>query len=530
MIINIPREELHQKVYLFGLALLVCCLPLSKYMLSISQFLLAANWIMEGDFRQKARTMLQKPAMLLFSSLFFVYAASLLFSENSDAALLKIKNVLPVLVLTIVMGTSKSLSDKQTKWLLLLFSGAVLIAAMVCTLNFIVEIIPVDGNFRKISLFMIHIVFSMMIVMAICILFYFTFYKRYTSGNLEKFLYLTGAFLLILFLFFLKSFTGILIFLTVTIVFALNLAIKRNHSVTRIVLFILVSISVLAPMGFIIHAYNKNFTTKPPKLTDLEATTANGNPYSHNLATGIQENGHFSDIYICEPELLKEWNKISRIPYHQTDGRGQAIFGTVKRYLTSLGLRKDSAGLSKLSRNDIDRIEKGLANYKFGDKPDFYQRIYETLWEVQVFTKTGYVQHHSLGQRFAFYRIAAIIIRDHPWIGVGIGDMQDAMLAEAGNNKLYVDPRWEGQPHNQFLSFLLAFGILGFLWIMYSWIQAVLLVRAHKQLLFNLFAIIMLISMLVVDPLHSYFCIMFFAFFGNLFLSDTHTAEKEEAR
>ncbi|MFO7370378.1 MAG: O-antigen ligase family protein [Bacteroidales bacterium] len=522
MKLTIPRQQLHRYAYLFGLAFLVSCLPLSKYLLSVVQFFLIANWLIEGNFRQKLHNLVQKPALLLFASLFLVYACSLIYSQNFEAGFVKVKNVLPVLVLALIMGTSEPLSKVHTKWLFILFSVAVSVAALICIAHYLTDAEQYEDDFRKISVFMNHVVFSMMINMAITILLYLSFYNRYPAHRIWRLVFISAAAGLAAFLFFLGSVTGMVTFLLIILVFVVNMARAKAAVPLRNVVFILTATAWIAPVVWLFLTYQENFNAEPPDPTQLEMVTPGGHPYTHDLLTGIQDNGHFSGIYICEPELQRQWNRISKISYDQLDGRGQAIFGTVKRYLTSLGLRKDSVGLSMLTPHDIQKIEKGLANYKFESKPGIRQRIYETLWEIQVLLKSGYVQRHSLGQRFAFYKTAASVIRNHMLFGVGIGDMQDAMLEEARKSRLYVDPRWEGQPHNQYLSFLLAFGIFGFAWIFYSWVHATLLSGAFRNLLFNLFWLIMLVTMLVGDPIHSYFSVMFFAFFGCLFLAETH--------
>lgn len=527
MKLNIPRQQLHRYAYLFGLAFLVSCLPLSKYLLSVAQFFLIANWLIEGHLSQKFRNLTQKPALLLFASLFLVYAFSLLYSHNFEAGFTKVKNVLPVLVLALIIGTSEPLSKVHTKWLLTLFFVAVAAASLVCITRYLTNTAQYDDNFRKISVFMHHVVFSMMINMAISVLLYFTFYNRYPAHLIWRLVYISAAAVLAAFLFFLGSVTGMVTFLFVILVFVLNLTRAKAAVPVQNVIFILTALAVIAPVVWLFRTYQENFNAEPPDPAQLEIVTPGGHPYTHDLSTGLQDNGYFTDIYICEPELQRQWNRISKIPYDQLDGRGQAIFGTVKRYLTSLGLRKDSVGLCMLTPHDIQKIEKGLANYKFQSKPGIRQRIYETLWEIQVLSKSGYVQRHSLGQRFAFYKTAASAIRNHLLFGVGIGDMQDAMLEEARKTRLNVDPRWAGQPHNQFLSFLLAFGIFGFAWILYSWIKAALISGAFRNLLFNMFWLIVWITMLVSDPIHSYFSIMFFAFFGCLFFAETN--EKKPA-
>jgi hypothetical protein len=518
MKLDIPRSALHQKVFLFGLALLVCCLPLSKYLMSISLFLIALNWIIEGNLRKKAVVILQKPALVLFASVFFLYVAGLLYSQNFSEGLAKIKNALPLLLLPLIFGTSLPLSNKHIKWLLLLFSGAVLIASLLCVILYQVNGLPADGDFRKISVFMPHSRFSLMIVMTIFILLYLTFYNGYKSAHLEKSFFFICACLLIAFLFFLRSFTGIIVFVSMAMVFLLNRVIRDNRPVVRYALLIMVSGSLIALTTLLVYTYVRNFEAKPVGLSALEKLTANGNPYSHNITTGVQENGYFTDIYVCEPELKEEWDKISSIPYDHLDMKQQPISGTIKRYLTSLGLRKDSAALSKLNTTDIQHIEEGLANYKFRNAPGVYQRIYETLWEIHILTRTGFVQHHSFGQRLVFLKIAYFVIRDNLWTGVGTGDVYDSMLTQSKINTPAIDPLWVGKPHNQYIFFMLAFGIFGFLWIVWCWVYSVIRTKTYRSLLFNLFAGIILISMLTIEALESYENMVFFAFFYCLFV------------
>jgi O-antigen ligase len=381
--------------------------------------------------------------------------------------------------------------------------------------------IPADGDFRKISVFMLHIRFSLLIVMAILILLYLTFYNRYKSIHRERLLFFISACLLIAFLFFLRSFTGIIIFVLTAMVFLINLGIRNKRPVVRYALLILISGFSLVLAGFFLNTYMKNFRAKPFNPDSLEKFTASGNPYTHNIASNVLENGNYIDLYVCEPELRHEWNKISGIPYDSTDMKGQAINTTIKRYVTSMGLRKDSAALSSLTTTHVRSIEKGLTNYKFTEDPGIYQRIYETLWEIQILAKTGYVQQHSLGQRFAFIKAADYVFSDHKWTGVGTGDVYDSMLAIPKTNIPEIEPRWEGKPHNQYVFFLLAFGIFGLLWIAWCWIFPVARTKTNRFLLFNLFAGIILISMLTLDTLESYDSMVFFTFFYCLFAFGT---------
>jgi len=518
MKLTIPREDLHQKVYLFSLAILVCCLPLSRYLLSISQFLLLINWLLQGRFRQKVRLALNNPAILFFGSLFLIYCIGLLYTQNLATGLARVKNALPLLLLPLVMGTSKTLSAKEFRLLLLLFSSAVITAAMVCLVNYFITDAPVNGDFREVSIFMLHIRFSLMIVMSMFILLYFLFSKDIPCTISEKLLFLSGACFLAAFLLFLRSFTGIIIGMVLALVFLLNMTFRSKRPLIRHAFLFIIAGTLTGFFVLTLSVYRQNFHAGPVHPDTLEIYTVNGNRYSHDILSGALENGHYIDLYVCETELKKEWNKISRIPYDSLDRKGQSISYTIRRYLTSKGYRKDSAALSKLDGSDIQRIEDGLANYTFRNNPGIYQRLYETLWELHILSRTGYMLQHSMGQRIAFLEASWPVLKENIWTGVGTGDVYDAMLHSAREKRLTVDPQWEGKPHNQFIFFILAFGMAGFLYLLFCFIYPVMANRAYRSLLFNLYAGIILISMLTLDTLESYDSMVFFAFFYCLFV------------
>lgn len=522
----LPREDVHRKVYLFGLALLVCCLPLSRYVLSISQFLLALNWILEGRFREKTGRIAHNPAIWLIVMVPVVYAISLLYSGNVEMGLIRTKNTLTLIVLPVVMGTSVPLSGKQVKQLIYLFSGAVIVAAGVSLVNYYILDTHSTGDFRNISFFMLHARFAQMVILAIFSLLYLVFYERIQSGRREKRYAFAAASLLTAFLFLLRSFSGIIIFLIMAVVFALNTAIRMKGR-WRIATLTLLAGSFLAVMATITYTWFRNFHASPVRLSELENFTSAGNPYSHDLQTGALENGYLIDIYVCEPELAREWNRISNIPYDSSDRRGQDISVTLKRYLTSKGLRKDSSALHQLNVADIEHIENGLANCRFHENPGVSQRLYETLWEIHILARSGYVLKHSLGQRYAFHVVAGDVIRNNLWKGVGIGDVYDVMRQTAKVEMPEIDPRWEGKPHNQFIFFTVAFGLTGLLCILFCLGYPVYTSKAYRIHVFNIFAGTIFLSMLSLDTLESYYSMVFFAFFYCLFVVGSGLTENK---
>ncbi len=515
---RIPREELHNGIYVFALAVLVCCLPLSRYVLSISQFILAFNWLAEGEFRQKATILRRKPAVLVFISVSLIYLAGTLYSDNIPAALTKVKNTVPLVLIPLVISTSRPLSPKNVSRLFFLYTLAVSVAAIICISNYLLDPAAADRNFRKLSLFIPHIRFSLLIIMAIFILLYLVFFKPFPIRRPLQAAFVTEAFFLAAFLFMLRSFAGILIFfLCLTLFLAQTSLLKGRKIRGRAIVSVLLALN-FAAVFLVVFVYYKNF--HPPSVDPalLDEKTVNGTRYEHNFSDKTMENGYYVNLYVCEPELSKSWNARSKIKYDSTDQRAQPVATTIKRYLTSKGLRKDSVSLSQLGDEEIQAIEKGRANYAFKAKPGFSQRLYETLWEIHIWRNTGYVKQHSFGQRIVYLQTAWELIRNNPLTGVGSGDVQGLMMQITRKNRHDVEGRWKGEPHNQFAFFLMAFGIPAFIWIMFSWTYPVLVSRSYRYLLFNLFAVTVLVSMLVLDTIESYDNMVFFAFFYSLFV------------
>ncbi len=513
---RITRQELHRGIYVFSLVLLVCCLPLSRYVLSISQFLLFLNWLAEGRLREKTTIVRQTPALWIFMSVILVYLLGSLYSANLDGAVTKVKNVLPLVLIPLVVATSKPLSPRDVSRLFVFYSLAVTAAAIICIAGYLIDPSAVDRNFRKFSIFMPHIRFALLIILDILILLYLVIFKPYPVSRSRQATCVALALFLIVFLFVLRSFAGIIILFLCLMVFIIRTTMLKSSRRSAYVVITAIAAACFIAAFYVIHFYNRNFNPTDVDLANLEKKTVNGNAYEHNLDDRTMENGHFVNLYVCEPELRKEWNARSQLSYDSTDRKGQPVFTTLKRYLASRGLRKDSASLSLLGNNEIHAIEWGLANYAFSVKPGLYQRLYETLWEVHIWRVSGYVKWHSFGQRLVYYQTAGRIIRNNWLTGVGTGDVYSTML-EVTRKDHEVEARWKGEPHNQFTFLLMAFGIPGFAWIFFAWIYPVVVNRSTRYLLFNLFAVIVLVSMMVLDTIESYDNMVYFAFFYTLF-------------
>ena len=76
-------EKIHRYIYLFSIILLGVSIPFSVFLMSTSQFLMATNWLLEMDFKNKLeRIKHNKPALFLMA-LFLLHLVWMLNSENT---------------------------------------------------------------------------------------------------------------------------------------------------------------------------------------------------------------------------------------------------------------------------------------------------------------------------------------------------------------------------------------------------------------------------------------------------------------
>ncbi|NJK85176.1 MAG: O-antigen ligase family protein [Bacteroidales bacterium] len=132
--------------------------------------------------------------------------------------------------------------------------------------------------------------------------------------------------------------------------------------------------------------------------------------------------------------------------------------------------------------------------------------------------KNGNPSGHSLIQRIEYVKNAAQIIKRNFWTGVGTGDVKDEFMSQYENSESQLDLKWRLRAHNQYVTFLLTFGIIGFSWIMFSFFFPVFYEKKHLDFLAIIFLLIAFLSMLNEDTLETHTGISFFAFFYSFFI------------
>jgi hypothetical protein len=309
------------------------------------------------------------------------------------------------------------------------------------------------------------------------------------------------------------SFTGIVILAVVTAMILIIIMVHSKNNIVRISLLAVFAALSSGAVFYVSKEYRAFYKDPGHYPVALEKYTASGNQYSHFPERPDRENGSRVWLYINEDEMSREWNKVSNFIYDGEDSKGQILRVTLIRYLTSCGLRKDSSGVASLAERDIRAIERGNTNRIFTENRPLKSKIYELIWQIDYYKNGGNPSGHSVTQRVEFFRTGWSVFRSYPLTGTGTGDLKTEYRKRYVEDGSVLDPEYRLTPHNQYLTFLVSFGITGFIVVLFSLISPLFLTGAYRHFLPAIFAAIIFLSMLWEDTLETHTGVSFFAYF-----------------
>jgi len=532
--------------YILGLSVLIIFVPHSKIMLSIAQFWLAGVFAMDRFnnrkwleyFRSNSllkciygavpisfyflfhsilkgfRAFINNRPVMIFSSILLLHFIGLIFTTDFSYATKDIRTKLPLFLLPLFISTSPAFNKRYFYGFMLLFIASVMVRTLMNSWNLFA------GHFvdiRDISKSISHVVLALHISLVIFTLGYFIVKSRTFSIGL-KVLFVVVDFWMMTYLVLAHSATGLVITGLTVLIFVIVLLLRSHKIWLKISLlsFLLISIGFTTiSFSRIVKEY---YHVNPIDFSRLDKTSSLGHPYFNDTVSKQTENGYYQYIYIQMNELKEAWNKRSSIPFSGKDKKNQLITNTLVRFLTSKGLRKDANGMNQLSNKDIRAIEKGIANVVFTWDFSIRGQIYELLWGLDEYRKSGDPTGSSSMQRLEFWKASCGIIKDNWLTGVGTGDMNEAFQKQYDkmNSKLAPNQRWRS--HNQFLSIFVGFGIFGLIWFLFAILYPALSLGKFKDYFFLIFFIIAMLSMITEDTIESQMGVTFFAFFYSFFL------------
>jgi hypothetical protein len=513
----------YASVFLFAVSL-----PFSEFMISLSSGLLVISCLLTGHFQEKWKQLKSKPAALLIISIFFVYVFGVFFTRNQPLALYELQKTAFILVVPLCISIGPPIGYTMFRKILFSFLAALNLASVIAIVRLIFRDQFGIQDIWQI-LFVSHIGFSFQLLLGIAILINELYNNSSIRKNLRYFL-IADILYLIVFLFILKSLTGLATFAFLLVIHLFFVIRKIKIRRWKLFAFIMLPVLILGGFSYLGWCIYRFYDTEQVDLTRLPEKTQSGHLYHHDLDNKLLENSHYVGLYLCEEELKKSWEQRSPLGYNQNDPNGFPVSVTLIRYLTSKGLTKDSAGMAKLLPEDIHFIEKGIANHIYTQRfLSLYPRIYQTLWELDVYFKTGDPNLKSLAQRIEFVKAAITIIREHPLFGVGTGNWKQEFIDAYQKNQSKLDPVHFGSSHNQYLNYMVKFGLLGFLWIMLAWVYPLFLTNKHRFYPAVMLVLILGIANFSDSNLEAHMGISFFIFFYSLFLfSETYQTAPEK--
>lgn len=505
--------------FYIALIIFVVALPFSEALISISGVLLLLTSFLQIKKHTLANKLRNGKYLILFSSIYLVYLIGIIFCTDFKWGIYDLQKNIPFLIIPLAFLFGSPIEARKVVVLLKYFAGAVIGSALITLVTFYLNDERTVLQAQEFG-FIHHIRFSFQLVLATIIISYFLVEKFFSySWYVIVGLILFIAFL-ILFLLWHQSLTGLISFLGTAFVGLFLLGLQLKDKAWKYMIRGFLVALLLLPLSYLYYAVNRYYDIETVDLTQLDKETVKGNPYQHNFNNKQIENGHYVGLFWNEEEMKNAWNKRANLKYNERDKNGYQVKHTLVRYLSSKGLRKDEAGVSSLTETDIYNIEDGISNYILAQKGlSLYPRIYVSIWELDNYFKTGYANHQSLSQRIEYAKAALTIISDHFWFGVGSGNWKKAYREAYQTNKSQMDPARYGDAHNQYLNYMVKFGLFGLLWILFVIIFPVVKTGAYRNPIFFLFLISMLIANLGDSNLETHVGSSFFVLFYCLFIS-----------
>lgn len=466
--------QIHHRVHFIVLAFFIIGVVCSKFLMSMGLLLGVLNLVTEGNFKSYYQRLRENPLILLILFFYGIHLLGLLWTHNLDYGLDDIRKKTSLFLIPIIVGSHPILGPKRWQRLIDYFVLTLVITAIINLIAFYffpekLHIIDI----RDMSLFGSHIRYGILMGIGLA----FCFERIYTKRKSRNVYALAAVFFLV-YTFYSQVLSGIIsVAIVLVALLTFLLYIKR--------LYWVLILSYVAVIGSVIGLfYYLSFPVNYP-VPCIERYD----------------------------EMETAWNKRSSLNYDSLDQRKQPVWSTLARYLSSKALCAQESGVNQLSDEDIHFIERGYA-----DVHETYGGIQARLLDIRY--QLHYASNpsgHSILERLEYWKNAWAIIENHWIMGVGTGDVDDAMqeMYVKRDSPLTLERRLRA--HNSYLTYYLTFGIFGFLFFLYFQLKFIVQQWKWNQWIGFLFGIIALVTFFFEDTLESQMGITLFAFFYAVF-------------
>ena len=532
--------------YLLGLMMVAVGLTLSPVLMGMSQFWLVFVWFVDAltppfkggeGIKTKLSRFWHNKAAVLLVVFYLMHVIGLLWTSDFQYAQKDLRVKLPILVMPFVLSSMPPLDRKRFDFTMLVYVLSVFIATLFSSASYWRHDYE---DVREISRFISHIRFCLNIVFCIAIIGWYIVKVKVpetrqraeepnkvrfpvpafsTKFAINRYLQFFLLFWFVYQIYILESLSGYVILGAVVLISAVYAFLQWNKSRAWHIIVGATAIAVCI-IGIVVtvHFVRPVLKVEPVDFSTLEKKTALGNDYWHDTVYNPVEDGKYVGLYYCKKEMLEAWSLRSSLPFEGTTTNGESLEATLSRYLTSKDLRKDAQGVMALTDEDVQNIEQGVANYNNWKHPGIHARLSSTLFEYNLYRRFNNPNGGSLSQRIEFTKASFHIIGQHPWFGVGTGDVPQAFAKTYDEIQSPLNEEYRFRAHNQYLAIAVAFGLVGLVFFLlvffYPWFSS----KRHHTYLYLVFLCIMLLSMFPEDTLETQAGAMLFAFFESLLL------------
>lgn len=465
--------------------------------------LLVLNLILKADFRAYWANLKSNRIVRLVLGIFVLHFIGLIWTSDFHFAFNDLRVKLPLLVIPVVLVTYPLKEKKHQDIVLSSFAITVILLSLI---NFAMYKHWIGNHvyddIRGMSLFGSHVRFGIIVSFATGVLFYFL--KDYKNWRI---LIIPFIIWLFYYTYYSQVISGLATLIGLTMVYIIYLLWGRLRW-----LAISIFISTLTICTLLALWLFKPVEVTSEMFSNLPEYTSEGHEYLHFNSLVSPETELPIYINVCDKELERDWKLYSQIAYDSIDAKGQPIRFTLLRYMSSKGLTKDAEGLKKLSKEEINLIERGIGSvYHSGLKGRLYGIKYQLINNQNP-------NGNSLLERFEYWQAGWNIFKSHFWMGVGTGDVQYSFDRYYTNTNSELLPENRKRAHNMYLTIGITFGIIGLCIFLWFHVRFFMLAFQNKNVLAMMFLAVAMISYLTEDTLETQtgvtFCALFYGFFA----------------
>lgn len=499
----------NERIYYFGVFLVIIGLPTSRFLVSISFAFLGLGWVCTPNPMRRIKSFLKNKYAWSLTGIFLLHLIGLLWTEDIHWGMKDINSKLPLFLFPFFFSSMPDMSPNWRKhWVTIFALTCVLSATFVLGRVLAYEWGWLQlSNFRDASPLISHIRLSIMSVFVILLMLFSP-----QLIQLNKGWKVVSIILIILYLSFMKSATGWVLLLLVGTITAL---LTRNKQKSKLLpIGVLITVILITIWMFSVFQNAIEYYAVDEKKNVL----IDKKEYTHFHKNKSVENGHYIFLNLHLKGMKEAWNKISNIPFDGKTPNGNGVRFTLYRYLCSKDLTKDGRGVEALSKEDVLRIEKGISSAKIDALNPISQRIYAIVYELTEFKNGSTPNGHSLTQRIVYFKTGLDIIRNNGFLGVGTGDVRQAYEQQYVLNNSTLEKRFQLRAHNQFLTFGISLGVFGLLIIVFLLVVPFLNSQNRANTAFVVLMLITMLSLLNEDTLETQIGVTFFALFWSILL------------